>query len=205
MNMKQCFHQYLDNPSLFNFVRDMLDGGRIEHISRILAGIPHKRVVDIACGTGDVSRAVRADVEYVGIDISESFIAYAESRYGGPQRKFMVMDVANIRLPRKSFDLAMLVSVIHHFNDQEVIQMFMQASELTTDYILVIDAIPRRNLISRLFYALDRGAHFRTLGDQRSLVNDTKYLQLVLEDSFESTSKIYTHSVLLGRLTNGGS
>lgn len=203
MTFKQYLDQYFDNPLLFNFVRHLLDGGQIEHISRILSKVPHDTVLDIACGTGDVSRAVQTD--YVGIDLCEFFITYANRRYGNPHKRFVVMDVTDVRLPEKSFDVAMIVNVIHHFEDALVLRILEQASRLARGYVLLIDAIPKRNPFSRILYALDRGDHFRSFEQQKTLVGQTKDLTLVLEDSYESASRLYRHSVLLCKVAGGDS
>lgn len=201
MTVKQSLDRYFDNPLLFNFVRHLLDGGQIQHIARILAKVPHRRVLDIACGTGDISRAVHTD--YVGIDLCEFFITYATRHYGGPHKQFLVMDVTDVRLPEKSFDLAMIVNVIHHFEDTLVLRILEQATRLARGYVLLIDAIPKRNVLSRILYALDRGDHFRSFEAQKALVGQTKSLALVFEDSYESTSRLYRHSVLLCKIADG--
>lgn len=203
MTIKQYLDRYLDNPLLFNFVRHLLDGGQIAHISRVLSGVPHRRVLDIACGTGDVSRAIQTD--YVGIDLCELFITYANRRYGNARKQFLVMDVTDVRLPEKSFDLAMIVNVIHHFEDALVLRILEQAARLARGHVLLIDAIPKRNVLSRMLYALDRGDHFRSFEEQKTLVGRTKSLKLVLEDSYESTSRLYRHSVLLCRVADNDS
>ena len=200
MTIKQYLDRFFDNALLFNFVRHLLDGGQIKHISRILSMVPHRRVVDIACGTGDVSRAVQTD--YVGIDLCEQFIAYATRQYGNQRKRFLVMDVTDVRLPEKSFDLAMIVNVIHHFEDALVLSVLEQAARLARGHVLLIDAIPKRNVLSRMLYALDRGDHFRSFEEQKTLVGQTKSLTLVLEDSYESTSRLYRHSVLLSKITS---
>ena len=101
--------------------------------------------------------------------------------------------------------MALLVRVIHHFTDEKVVQVLERASELTTSYVLVIDVLPKANPASRFFYSPDRGAHIRTFHEQRTLIERVKGLQIIVEGSFESTSHMYTHSVLLSRSTDGGS
>jgi len=195
MRIKRYLDQWLDNPVLFNSLREIIDGGQTENIARILTGFPHTRVVDIACGTGEMSKAV--SVDYVGIDLCETFITFARRKHGGQRKTFLVMDVTDITLPSKSFDLAMIVNVIHHFRDEEVVQILRRATELSRERVLLIDAIPQRNWVSRTFYALDRGAHFRSIEEQKALVERAQCLKLSLEGTFDSTSRIYKHSVLL--------
>lgn len=194
------FHQFLDIPKLFNFIRHILDGGQIKEIAGILETIPHQKVIDIACGTGDISRAVHK--EYVGIDICPSFIEYANKEYGSGNKKFFVMDATKLEFPRKFFDLALIVNAIHHLTAEEVQTMLTQAAELSKKYVLVIDVIPSSNLIRKFFLALDRGEYFRHLNDQKALIENSKRIKLVREDSFYSTSRIYHHSVLLGEVIN---
>jgi len=101
-NIKERLDQYLDNPFLFNLVRHIVGGGLVENISRIVSNIPHHKVVDLACGTGDISRAVNS--LYMGIDLCDSFITYANRKYGSQKKKFIVMDVTDINLPKNHFE-----------------------------------------------------------------------------------------------------
>ncbi len=200
MGLLSYFHKYLDNPTLFNFVRHILDGGQIEYMEKYLEGVAHESVVDIACGTGDICKAVKKD--YVGIDFCESFITYANKAYGGQKKKFIVMDATRLTLPRKSFDVAMLVNMIHHLNDAEVKTAIDSAIELSKKYVLILDVIPKKNPITKFFLSIDRGANFRPLEAQKELLTNSGKIRLVSEDSFHSTSRIYHHSVLLGEIIN---
>lgn len=198
--LKKFLDRYLDNARVFNLVRHILGGGQVEYVAGILSKVPHQRVVDLACGTGDISRAVTK--EYVGVDLCVPFIAYAQRKYGGEHKTFLVMDVTALAIPRKSFDVALIVNAIHHFSDEQVLRILAQAAELSTGHVLLIDMVPKRNVISRICYALDRGDYLRSMEDQRALIEKTGTLALIEEGTFESTSRIYRHSVFLCKITD---
>ena len=72
------------------------------------------RVLDVGTGTGSVASAVQASMpgsEIVGVDPSESFIAYAQKSAGSTRSHFEVGDAQTLKFDDASFDntLALLV------------------------------------------------------------------------------------------------
>jgi ubiquinone/menaquinone biosynthesis C-methylase UbiE len=77
-----------------------------------------KDVIDVGCGTG-YGTAYLADVakSIIGIDISESAIKWARTRY--PSVQYVRMDAQHVQFPDRSFDLIVSTENFEHLADQE--------------------------------------------------------------------------------------
>lgn len=68
---------------------------------------PDARVLDLACGPGNLSRellSIRSELRILGIDFSPAMIDCAQAAL--PAAKFRVMDIRSIDLPDSQFDAA---------------------------------------------------------------------------------------------------
>jgi trans-aconitate methyltransferase len=85
--------------------------------------IPGGRVVELGCGTGatavDVSNRV-PDVHVLGVDVSESMVAYAHEHHRGLRRRFAVVDVTD-RWARPPVDLVYSIDLIHRVTDRTLL------------------------------------------------------------------------------------
>lgn len=95
-------------------------GSRIEadHLERYYHAVKSaskKRVLDIACGVGyGAPLFMEAGAkEYVGVDISDESIAYANKTFGGTNRTFSVGDICALT-SAVSFDLIVCFETIEH-------------------------------------------------------------------------------------------
>lgn len=69
------------------------------------------RVLDIGCGTGDLTRELtRRGYHASGIDISQAMVSYARGQYG--RDRFGVGDVEQMPFPDNSFEAVMCVGVL---------------------------------------------------------------------------------------------
>lgn len=122
-------------------------------------------VLDIGCGPGDILREL-ADVEYVGFDLSESYIRSAQQRYGRRGRFFVssVRDVDRDILDR--FDIVIAKSLLHHISDEEATKVFSFAAEVLKPggRLVTIDACfsDQQSRLSRWVVSQDRGRNIRT-------------------------------------------
>ena len=194
MVLSEQLQKYLDIPQLFNFVRHTIDGGQAEELSRILKKYKFKSVLDIGCGTGDFCNITNK--RYVGVDNTPSFIEYAKKKFGSKGKKFYVMDATKMKFKKKEFDASVLADFIHHLPDNLVIKVLKDAARVCKKAIIIWDAIPQRNPISRMFYAIDRGAHMRPLEKQIELVKKAG-LDIIKVDKYRTRPGIYLHSIII--------
>lgn len=108
-------------------------GRRVEVLARELAAqLPRDaRVLDIGCGSGDIAAAVmarRPDVRIEGVDVLVR-----------PNTRLPVTAYDGARLPHpdRSFDVAMMVDVLHHTDDPAAV--LAEARRVSRQGVLIKD------------------------------------------------------------------
>ncbi|MDX6383280.1 MAG: hypothetical protein QOK48_853 [Blastocatellia bacterium] len=78
-----------------------------------------KTILDLGCGTGRFTEALRArfDAKVVGIDPSEKMLAQARSKQPDGRIQYEHGKAESIRLPDNSVDLIFMSMIFHHFED----------------------------------------------------------------------------------------
>lgn len=191
----QRLDRLFERATVFNAYQALADGGKTRQIERFLAGVPYESVVDIGCGTGNWATLARG--RYLGVDTSPDFIEACRRRYEGhPQKTFIQADAAELNLTQP-FDLALLISVLHHLADEDVRRLLPWVARHAR-YLFVLDLYPMPwHPVARLLYALDRGDHIRSPAAQRSLLAEEPRLQLVEASSYFAPSSLYRHTLFL--------
>lgn len=163
----------LDDPRVFRAVRYPLVGAQRqtrELVRRELDAGPGDSVLDVCCGTGDF--ADLASGSYLGVDLNERFVRLARERYAGsPEKRFEVMDATAMKLESGSYDRAMIVNAMHHFDEDLNRGILAELSRVVQGRIVIVDAIPDPDSwLKRLVISSDRGDHVRPLADQLALI-----------------------------------
>jgi ubiquinone/menaquinone biosynthesis C-methylase UbiE len=178
----------LDHPALWNLSQLAISGGQraTKRWARAWLGAREgDRILDVCCGTGEFAplfptrnaeRGTRnlSVAGYLGVDLNEQFIAYAQERYGGVAgREFAAVDATKLRLAPGGFDRALFVNSMHHFPDElnrgilrEVARVLRPGGRLVVIDMVGDDPRPAR----RFFLDRDRGRHLRPLAAQLALV-----------------------------------
>lgn len=170
----------LDQPKLFNFVRDFLAGGQVEihqYIQQALALSPQDHVIDMCCGTGDYAVLVPGD--YTGVDLNEKFIDYAKRRYpNDPHKRFIVEDATQLKMPDRTFTQAFFISGLHHFPEDLNLGILREINRITSGKIAIVDLVPdRSNPIRYLLTRMDRGDFVRPVEKQREIIKQFLNIQ----------------------------
>lgn len=171
MSFKEFKNKVFDLPILFDVVRWCLMGSYHPMFSNLTKFVDHKegeKVLEVGCGTGIFSKLFGKD--YTGIDFFEGFIKNASNR--NPDGKFLVMDANNMTFPKRSFDKILLLSFIHHIDDDEVEKILKEVRQYAKKGIYIMELVPQKyNLIGRFLYSMDRGDHIRDFFFLKDLIN----------------------------------
>lgn len=190
-------YDLFERPVVFNAYQAIVDGGKGRQIRRFLRDVPYESVIDIGCGTGNWAKLV--DVPYLGIDASPSFVAGCKRRFAGDSSKrFLQTDAATLAIDEQ-FDLAMLISVLHHLSDEEVERLLAWLAGCAKQFF-VLDLYPvKRNFVSRWLYRMDRGDYIREPDAQRSLLERGGHFRVVKSDDYYCPNGLYRHTLFLLR------
>lgn len=138
---------------------------RRELVDRYVQPRPGLRVLDIGCGPGDLINYLPG-VEYTGIDLSESYIASANRRFGhrGRYLSGRVADLEPATLGM--FDVVIAKSLLHHIDEDEALQLFDAASAVLAEggRLVTLDAAYTADMsrASRFVISRDRGQSILT-------------------------------------------
>ena len=139
---------------------------RVEYVAEYVRPRSSDRVLDCGCGPGDLI-AYLPGVEYVGIDMDESYIRLARARFGD-RGSFRLGPVsAETMSDEGHYDIILANGLLHHLDDAQVSEFLRLASRslkatgrlVTFDGCYTEDQSP----ITRRLLDMDRGSHVRTL------------------------------------------
>lgn len=85
------------------------------------------RLLDFGCGPGTFLGTLEGDRSVLGVDLSEEQIAYAQRRYGAPNRRFECVKDGRLPYDDGEFDAVVLIEVIEHLEPVDVQQIFGEA------------------------------------------------------------------------------
>ena len=156
--------EWVDDPALS--LDDTLDTVREQAVVNRLLGGAHAtlahaipllrscpsmpiRVLDAACGGGDLSRrlvdAARQNakpITVIGLDLSPHVIAHARTLSDGyPEIEYRIGDALHPPFRQGAFDLVMLPTFIHHLQPEQVITLLQVARGLCKGTVIVADLV----------------------------------------------------------------
>ena len=195
MNKTTGFWYYLfDMPTVYNSVRSILlfGKGKMFQELKTATGVTRgEALLDVGSGPGELSKLFSE--EYAGVDYSKNYIEYAQKKY--PKKKFFQGNVLDLSIPEKSYDIVLLASFIHHFNDEEVKKILINMNKVARKRIVLLEPCPwKANPLAALFLKLDRGAHIRSFKEQKRLIEE----QFTIEKSHTFNSGLYKLSIIMG-------
>lgn len=125
---------------------------------------PGCRILDIGCGPADVFEKL-SDVDYVGLDPSERYIAHARQRFAGRGMFLQREATANAVKDLAPFDLALAIGVLHHLSDAQARELFALARSALRKQgrLITLDSchMVGQPWLARLALSLDRGKFIR--------------------------------------------
>lgn len=133
---------------------------------------PGDRVLDLGCGTGAML-ACLPQVEYVGIDMSPSYIDACRRRHGGRGRFNCMQFTADNMGSFGEFDVILAAGVIHHLDDATAARLFGTAREALRPggRLVTLDGVftAEQSGFKRALLKADRGRHVRFEAAYRAL------------------------------------
>jgi SAM-dependent methyltransferase len=112
----------LESPAAYQAFQEAggFFGARVKAIAEFLDIAPGSRIIDIGCGPGYIRRHLRKDIDYIGFDVDEAYIAHAKSRFGDQGRFFCRYFEAKEAAEHLPADIVMMNGVLHHIPDAEL-------------------------------------------------------------------------------------
>ncbi len=115
----------------------------------------HLRVLDLATGSADIprlvaehARRVGANVEIVAVDFQQTTIETARRLSASyPEISCICADALTYQ-PKQPFDIVICSLALHHFSDEDAVQLLRRCRELSHAYVLVSDL--RRGFLARV-------------------------------------------------------
>jgi ubiquinone/menaquinone biosynthesis C-methylase UbiE len=108
----------------------------VEAVCRALASLEPARTLDVACGTGFLTRHLRGEV--VGLDQSESMLA--EARCQAPAAKFVRGDALSLPFDDGTFERVFTGHFYGHLDEPERALFLAEARRLAPELVVVDSA-----------------------------------------------------------------
>jgi 2-polyprenyl-3-methyl-5-hydroxy-6-metoxy-1,4-benzoquinol methylase len=106
---------------------------------QVRRGLPSLRVLDIACGGGDVARALTRPGWHVdGCDLSPTAVAYAHGQSAPSGGSFFVHDALADPVP-PGYDALTCSLFVHHLDTQQTLTLFKRFRESDAKLVVISD------------------------------------------------------------------
>ena len=168
----------LEYPFVYNLFQFVIGGNkhRSNHFKKFFTGKPGQKVLDIGCGTAVLLEHLEEGVEYHGCDMQESYISYAQSKFGNRGKFYQEKVGENIRDEWLSyFDIVNAHGLLHHLNDQdsEVLLEGAYTYLKKGGYLVTVDTVfhEDQSIMSKWLVSKDRGLNIRTPKEYLKLAN----------------------------------
>jgi ubiquinone/menaquinone biosynthesis C-methylase UbiE len=109
----------------------------VEELCRSLESLPSARTLDVACGTGFLTRHLPGDI--VGLDQSESMLE--EARRQAPQATFAQGDGLALPFEEAAFERVFTAHFYGHLDEQERERFLGEARRLARELVIVDSAL----------------------------------------------------------------
>lgn len=135
-----------------------------------------ERVLDLGCGTGALLAWMPEGVEYVGVDVSATYVEAARRRYG-QRGRFVRADAAELDAAELGrFDAAIAYGFLHHLDDADVRRVLdrLRVALRPGGRLLAAEPChrPQAGRLETALMARDRGRFIRTREHYLSLAAD---------------------------------
>jgi len=105
----------------------------VDELSHVVAALPAARTLDVACGTGFLTRHLQGDV--VGLDQSESMLEAARRRV--PGATFLRGDALTLPVPSETFDRVFTAHFYGHLESADRERFLAEARRVAPELVVV--------------------------------------------------------------------
>ena len=109
----------------------------LDELRRALRALPPARTLDVACGTGFLTRHLPGEV--VGLDQSESMLE--EARRQAPSATFATGDALELPFPDGSFERVFTAHFYGHLDEADRLRFLGEARRVATELVVVDSAL----------------------------------------------------------------
>lgn len=158
----------LSHPAVYSTFQSLLGAHAVRSalVSRYVRPEAGMKVLDIGCGPAEIL-AYLPPVAYWGFDISPSYIAQAQARFGD-RGHFHCKELSAGDLPQlPPFDVVLAIGLLHHLDDETALSLLELARRALKPGGRLVTLDPclhaGQNPIARFLISRDRGQNVRTL------------------------------------------
>lgn len=161
-------YRILNQPWCYSLILGVsgAGAGRREFFRQYAEIPPGSRILEIGCGHGKNIEYMPEGVAYTGCDPNPRYIYYAQQKYGTRGRFLCVSAEEFAQQPLREFDIVLIVSVLHHLNDTQVLALAAGAVAALRPGGLFLAWepcwTPSQGWLDRLMLSIDRGRFVRT-------------------------------------------
>jgi len=166
-HIRSGIRKILEIPQLYNLKSTLFGGKSYKewYIKQLFVKEGFK-VLDIGCGTSNILEFLPLDIEYIGLDMEESYIEYGKQKYGN--RGVFIREKVGETLREEwlgYFDVINVHGLLHHLSDNDTNVLLSMACKYLkpTGYMHTVDTLfhDEQNMIERWIVSKDRGQNIR--------------------------------------------
>jgi ubiquinone/menaquinone biosynthesis C-methylase UbiE len=105
----------------------------LDELRRVVEGLPPARTLDVACGTGFLTRHLRGEV--VGLDQSEAMLEIAREQ--APDATFVQGDALSLPFRDREFDRLFMSYFYCHLEEPERLRFLAEAHRVAGEVVIV--------------------------------------------------------------------